>query len=230
MELCTGVVVSPRLVLTAASCVCSPQHAAQERRRPDPADAKACATLGFVRERSSTTRRTTAVHRDSGGPSTTGPSGSIRHSSRSRRAKGISSRVKPTWPSSCWTARRMSPRSSWPKATSRPASRSSSWATGIPPGPLGPLERVFSKHRVTQVLNSGGRVAFANPPSHLQGRPGGAVPAPDQAGTAPHWNLEREPLGKKPCSRASTRTGTGCAPRFRALQTREAPCLSPSGS
>ena len=48
MKLCTGVLVSPRLVLTAASCVCAHERAAQSDGGQTPVDRKACATIGTV--------------------------------------------------------------------------------------------------------------------------------------------------------------------------------------
>ena len=43
MELCTGVLISPRLVLTAAICVCSPRQAVRSGGGQGVLDAKACA-------------------------------------------------------------------------------------------------------------------------------------------------------------------------------------------
>ena len=61
VKLCSGVLVSPRLVLTAASCVCSPQPAAQGGGGQTLLDAKGCASIGNV-------QKTTYFPRDSHGP------------------------------------------------------------------------------------------------------------------------------------------------------------------
>jgi len=163
VRLCTGVVVSPRLVLTAASCVCSQQPAAQGDGGQTLLDAKVCAAIGFV-------QTTTYV------PPTDGDPQGGRYGQYDAAI-----RVHPGF------KQVLDEQGNVVSSEADLAVFVLDEAADIPPVELAEsdvkageslviagygyytadLDRVFSEHRVTKVLGSGGRVAFAQPPPHL---------------------------------------------------------------
>jgi len=163
VKLCTGVVVSPRLVLTAASCVCSQQPAAQGDSGQTLLDAKVCATIGFV-------QTTTYIPETRDDPP--GEQG---------RQYDAAVRVHPGF------KQVLDEQGNVVSSEADLAVFVLDKATDIPPVELADsdikageslvivghgfftagLDRLFSEHRVTEVLGSGGRVAFAQPPPNL---------------------------------------------------------------
>ena len=162
VRVCSGVLVSPRLVLTAASCVCSPQPPAQGDGGQTLLDAKVCASIGLV-------DTTNYFPRDRHGPA--GSDGSEYEAAV---------RVHPAF------KQVLDEKGNVVSSEANLAVFVLDKAAEIPPVELAEsdvnageslvvvghgytrdtvdVERVFSEHRVTEVLNSSGRVAFAQPP------------------------------------------------------------------
>jgi len=174
LKLCTGVVVSPRLVLTAAACLCSQEEEAQSDGGQQVVDARACAAAALVQS-------ITYEPRADGGK----PYARIGKYDGAVKVHPAFKQVFDEGGNAISTEANLAVIVLGQPAHVPPVELAESDVStgeslviagyGFLPGPDDHhLWRHFSEHPVTKVLDSGGRVAFAQPPPFLyQGARGG---------------------------------------------------------